>query len=505
MAHLVRARIRNRIMELTYEQFIDQKRQLGGNYGFKSVYNPSFPFDFQKYLIDFSLLRGRAAIFADCGTGKSIMEMVVGQNVVEHTNKSFLIITPLAVSWQMEREGNKFGVEIIKCRDGKIGKVGIYVTNYENLHKFNPYDFGGACCDESGILKNYDGKFKAQIVEFMRKMKYRFLYTATAAPNDYPELGNSSEALGELSYMDMLARFFKAEDGSNRNTQGGGRGIGGMARFNNNPFDGKFRFRGHAERDFWRWVCSWARALRKPSDVGFEDKGFILPKLTVEQHIIKAKSLNDGKYLFDIVVPVNGLAEERAEGRRTIQERCEKAAELISIHKGPTVAWCHLNPEGDLLEELIKDSVQVSGSDSDDKKEEALIAFQKGEIKDLVTKGKIAGFGQNWQHCAYQTMFPSHSFEMYYQCIRRSWRFGQKNPVKIDIISSEGESKVLANLQRKERAAEEMFKQLVNLMNNELKIERKTETIKPTELPKWLLPKKYKKTLRCITATAMPA
>jgi len=464
---------------MDYQQFIESKQHTGTNSGFKPLFMPDCLFDFQKYLAEWALIKGRSATFADCGLGKTLLQLVFAENIVRKTNRPFLILTPLAVSGQTVREAAKFGMEAHKCQDGKLNCCKIVVTNYERLHYFNPNDFAGACCDESGILKNFDGKTKAAVTDFMRKLPYRSLYTATAAPNDYIELGTSSEALGELGYMDMLARFFKNNQNSLHPSLYRHRGQN-FALLNEGA---KWRFRGHAERDFWRWVCSWARTLRKPSDVGFDDAAFILPPLETKEYVVKARTKN-AEYLFDM--PAVSLDEQRDERRRTITERCELAAELVSKNKGASVSWCHLNDEGDLLEKLIPNCVQVSGDDADEKKEEAFEAFQTGKIKNMVTKSKIGGFGLNWQHCAHQTFFPSHSFEQWYQSIRRSWRFGQKKTVHVDIITSEGESRVISNLRRKAQAAEVMFARLVELMNNELKIAKINPFTVKEKKPSWL-------------------
>ncbi len=462
----------------TYQKFLDDKAQIGRNSGFEPLWIPDFLFDFQKSLCEWSILKGRGAKFADCGLGKTPMQLVWSQNVVMHTNKPVLIMTPLSVSGQTVREGEKFGVECYHSKDGKFPDgARVIVTNYERLHYFNPNDFSGAVCDESSILKNFDGATKEAITEFMRKLKYRLLCTATAAPNDYIELGTSSEALGELGYMDMLKMFFKAADSAQAHGGSGG------GRWSKNPFQGKFRFRGHAERDYWRWVCSWARAVRKPSDLGFEDGNFILPELLMNQHVVKANRLKEG-CLFEM--PAQGLSEQREERRRTLIERCEMAADIVNNTEGQSLSWCSLNDEGDLLAELIKDSVQVSGKDSDDFKEETFLAFSSGQINNLVSKSVICGFGLNFQNCAHQTHFPSHSFEQWYQAIRRSWRFGQNKPVIIDMITSEGESSILANLKRKAAQAESMFSQLVELMNNELNIHKNNPYTNPQTLPSWL-------------------
>lgn len=462
----------------TYADFLKNKAQIGRNSGFKPTFIPSFLFDFQKSLVEWAIEKGRAGMFADCGLGKTPMQLVWAQNMVEHTNKPGLILTPLSVGAQTIREGEKFGIE---CKQSKNGKVAapITITNYQQLHKFNWREFAWVACDESSILKNFDGELKQQITEFMRKLPYRSLWTATAAPNDYIELGTSSEALGEMGFMDMLNMFFKQDSRINfaataRLENDGRASIGGF---------GKYRFRGHAQQDFWRWVCSWARACRKPSDIGFSDKGYILPELKTVEHVIKCRTANPD-FLFDM--PAIGLSEQRSERRRTIQERCEKAAALIANTGKPAIAWCHLNEEGHLLEKLIAGAVEVDGNDSDEFKEETFEAFAKGQIRVLVSKPVIAGFGLNFQHCAHQTFFPSHSFEQWYQAIRRCWRFGQKNPVRIDMISSEGEAGVLANLNRKSIAAEAMFAKLVELINNELRIEQKKRNTLKQEIPQWL-------------------
>jgi len=451
-----------------YNDFIETKSQLAGNFGFNPTFMPDFLFPFQRALLEWAVRRGRAAIFADCGMGKTPMQLVWSQNIVEKTCKPVLVLTPLAVGAQTVREAHKFGIEAAQSRDGKIAAP-ITVTNYQQLHKFDWQQFGGVVCDESSILKNFDGKIKAEVTDFMRKLPYRLLCTATAAPNDYIELGTSSEALGELGFMDMVSKFFKkAEQTTSRSDE-----------FRS----GIYRFRGHAEHDFWRWVCSWGRAVRKPSDAGFSDDGYMLPQLTTIEHVIQAARPRED-LLFDM--PAVTLQEQREERRRTLKERCEMAASLISDTKKPAVAWCHLNDEGHLLETMITGAVEVEGSDSDECKEETFEAFARGEIRVLVSKPVIAGFGLNWQHCAHQTFFPSHSFEQWYQAIRRCWRFGQDKPVRVDMIASEGERGVLANLNRKAEAAAQMFEKLVALINNELRLEQKNQPTKQQETPSWL-------------------
>ncbi len=452
-----------------YAKFLSDKAQLDGASGFKPLFMPSQLIDFQAHMVDYAVRAGRSAMFQDCGMGKSFQELVWLENVHRHTNKPVLLLTPLAVSYQSVLEGEKFGIEAKRVENGRIHK-GINVTNYERLHLLNPADFAGVACDESSILKSYDGARRGEITDFMRKMPNRLLGTATAAPNDYTELGTSSEALGYLGHMDMLNRFFK----NDQNNSKVGRHYGEVV---------KWRFKGHAEQPFWRWVCSWARALRKPSDYGFADGAFVLPELKEFEHCVKTQNRLDG-FLFD--VPAVGLAEQREERRRSIKERCEKTAELVD-HKDQALVWCHLNPEGDLLEKSIKGAVQVSGKDSDESKEEKFLAFARGEIRVIVTKPKIGAWGLNFQNCNHVVSFPSHSFEQYYQSIRRCWRFGQKRAVRSDVVTTEGERDVLLNMRRKAAAADKMFSALLAEMNKALKIERVVNHYEnKTEVPAWL-------------------
>ena len=464
-----------------YGAFLTSKRHYGEDSGFEPVWRPDFLYDFQAALDEWAIRRGRTAIFADCGLGKTPMQLVWAENVVRKTNGRVLIVTPLAVSHQTVREAEKFGVECRRSDDGRpAGKI--TVTNYERLEKFTADDYIGVVGDESSILKNYDGSRRAIVTEFMRMRPYRLLCTATAAPNDYVELGTTSEALGVMGHMDMLGRFFRNVDNE---TIGRVHGFRFKHRERQEAYTGKasfWRFKHHAEQPFWRWVCSWARALRKPSDLGYDDRAFTLPPLIERETIIKNTKALPGELFHRDAV---GLHEQREERRLTLNERCEAAASAVQGDQS-AVVWCHLNEEGDLLERLIPDAVQVSGGDPDDKKEDALRAFGNGAIRVLVTKPRIAGFGLNWQHCAHMTVFPSHSFEQYYQSVRRCWRFGQTRPVTVDVITTPGESAVLKNLQRKATAADKMFSELVAHMNDALRLDRAPAGTLAVERPTWL-------------------
>lgn len=455
----------------TYTDFLAAKSQRADGHGFEPTVMPDHLFDFQSELVQWAVRQGRAAIFADCGMGKTPMELAWAQNVHEHTGKPVLLLTPLAVGFQIVQEAAKFGHEAAQSRNGKAAAA-ITVTNYEQLEKFDPADFGGVVCDESSAIKAFEGTTRAVVTEFMREMPYRLLGTATAAPNDYLELGTSSEALGELGYTDMLGRFFVNDNrtvSARSNFAAGGRSVG-------------WRFKGHGEGPFWQWVSSWARAIRKPSDYGFPDGAFTLPELIERSHIVEANQPKEGT-LFD--VPAIGLNEEREELRRTIDERCEVAADLLADTTAG-VAWCHLNDESSRLARLIDGAVEVTGSDSPAEKEEKLLAFSRGDIRVLVTKPVIGAWGLNWQHAHHMTYFPSHSYEQYYQAVRRMWRFGQQREVLVDVVTTKGGQNVLANLQRKSRAADAMFSELIAHMNDALTIQRRHDYTDRIEVPQWL-------------------
>jgi hypothetical protein len=455
---------------MRYEEFIERKSQLDGNHGFAPVWMPEWLFDFQSALVEWAVRKGRAAIFADCGLGKGPMSLVWAENVARRTGGRVLILTPIAVGPQLEREAMKFGIGAEVARDGRPHGA-ITITNYEQLHRFDPADFVGAVCDESSILKAFDGTRRAEITRFLRKLPYRLLCTATAAPNDYTELGTSSEALGYLGHMDMLGRFFVNDL---KNSYTGGRHHGEQV---------KWRLKGHAEGPFWRWVCSWARAIRHPSDLGFTDGAFTLPPIAERVHVVETAAPPEG-YLF--ARPAEGLHELRDEVRRTLRERCERAAALVRDTGEPAVVWANLNAEADLLERLIPDAVQVAGAHSDAEKERRLVDFAEGRTRVLVTKPKVGAFGLNWQHCAHVVSLPTYSYEAHYQGVRRCWRFGQTRPVRVDLVVSEGQRDVLEALGRKAAQADAMFSRLVAAMGAALHVERAARHEQEVEMPSWL-------------------
>lgn len=457
---------------MEYAEFLRNKSQVGTACGFDPIWLPDWLFDFQQSLVEWAIRKGRAAIFADCGLGKTPMQLVWAENVVRKTNKPVLIVTPLAVSRQTVREAEKFGID---CKDSRDGTPhgNITVTNYERLHYFDSDDFSGVVCDESSAIKAFDGKRRKQVTRFLSKLKYRLLCTATAAPNDFIELGTASEALGVMTQSDMLDTFFKSSDNMRHSL------------FKEGDFwnRAKWFFRPHSEQPFWRWVCSWARAVRKPSDLGFDDTKFILPELVVAQHVIPTTFLFPGELFVRVAAT---LKEQREERRRTMHERCELAASLVD-HNESAVVWCQYNDEGNILEKMIPGAVQVAGCNTDDEKEERLLDFTFQKSRVLVTKPRIGAWGLNWQFCGNQVFFPSHSFEQYYQAVRRSLRFGRVGAVRVDVVATEGEAGVTENLKGKQRKADEMFTALVKEMNHASGITLKDLHVNAMEAPQWLL------------------
>jgi hypothetical protein len=445
---------------VSYADFVRAKSQIGGFHGFDPSYMPDMLFDYQKYLVEWATRKGRAAIFADCGMGKTFMQLAWAQNIVEREAKPVLILAPLMVSVQTVEEAGVLGVEASR----KMGSD-IVVTNYERLHQFDPDDFAGVVCDESSILKNFDGATKSAVTEFKRRQKFRLLCSATPSPNDYTELGTSSEALGYLGYMDMLSMFFKNDEDSLHPMSMGS----------------AWRFKSHAENDFWRWLVSWARAVRKPSDLGFDDGAMILPELNERTVTLESGALAGSLF----AMPARNLQEEREERRASINQRCEAAAEMLSARERG-VGWCHFNAEGDLLEKLIPGAKQISGADCDERKEEIFLAFKSGQVNHVVTKGKIAAYGVNWQHCDFMTTFADHSYEQYYQMVRRFWRYGQKNPVTAITVTTENLSGMTRNRETKNLKAERMFAKIVANMADEMVIDRFKEHTAKQEIPAWL-------------------
>lgn len=429
---------------MDYNKFLEKKAITLPPSGLDVV--PELPhslFNYQHDIVSWSLKRGRAALFAGTGLGKTRMQISYADAIVRHTNKPALILTPLAVANQFVAEGAKVGIEVIKCAtQSDIKGASIYVCNYQKLQHFDANKFGCILLDESSILKNETGKYRSFIIDTFKNTPFRLAATATPSPNDFMELGNHSQFCGIMLYTDMLSTFFVHDSGQTQ----------------------QWRLKGYAEEPFWRWMASWSVMLQSPADLGYDGSTHELPKLHKHEHIVKVdyKPCIESGLLFPM--EAQSLSERLSARRSTIEVRCEKAAELATTSE-PAVIWCNLNSESELLTKITPDAVSVSGSDSDAKKEEILAAFSNGDIRVLVTKPSICGFGMNWQHCN-NTIFVglNDSFEQVYQAVRRFWRFGQKREVHAHFIAAETEGAVLSNIYRKERQAEHMMSMMIKHM-----------------------------------------
>lgn len=412
---------------MEYAQFLENKSVVDVPTGLDTLpeLNPML-FDFQRDIVGWALKRGRASIFADCGLGKTPMQL----EWASHVPGNVLVLAPLAVSLQTVGEGKKFGIDVHYCRDQSQAKPGITITNYEMIEHFDSSYFTGVVLDESSILKSFTGKIRNQIIETFQRTPFRLACTATPAPNDYMELGNHAEFMGVMSRTEMLAMFFVHDGGDTS----------------------KWRLKGHAEKEFWKWLCSWAAMIRKPSDIGYDDDKFVLPPMNMLQHTVKTNEAPDG-FLF----PVEALTlqERQHERKVTTELRVQECAELVS--KKPDeqwLIWCNLNDESAQLKAAIHGSVEVKGSDSVEHKEKAMIGFANGEVKILISKPSICGFGMNFQSCHNMAFVGlSDSYEQFYQAMRRCWRFGQQKSVNVHVITAETEGAVVRNIQRKEEDA----------------------------------------------------
>lgn len=398
-------------------------------------------FPFQADIVRWALKRGRAAIFADCGMGKTPMQL----EWAKHIPGNVLILAPLAVASQTVREGDKFGIPLDYCRDQSAVKPGITITNYEMLEHFDPAYFAGIVLDESSILKSYDGATRTAILDAFAQTPYRLACTATPAPNDYMELGNHAQFVGSMSRVEMLSMFFVHDGGETQS----------------------WRLKGHAERDFWKWLASWAVMIRKPSDLGYDDGAFVLPKLTLHEHVIRIEKATDG-YLFALEAAT--LQERIAARRESVGDRVAECAALVNASDQPWVVWCNLNSESEALRKAIPDAVEIRGNQSPDEKERGILAFTNGEKRVIISKASMTGFGLNWQHCAHMAFVGlSDSWEQFYQAIRRCYRFGQSREVNAHLIIADTEGAVLKNIKDKDAAAGVMAAQIVDHMRAEMR------------------------------------
>ncbi len=427
---------------MNYTDFLESKRVVVKPAGFDIAdqdINKQL-FDWQRRIVQWAIKRGRAALFEDCGLGKTAQQVEWSRIVNAHTGKPVIILAPLAVADQTVREGEKFGVSVTKCTSQRDIKPGVNVTNYEKLDKFTPDGFGGIVLDESSILKAYDGKTRHRITDFAKGIDFRLCCTATPAPNDLVELCNHAEFLDIMSGKEILALFFR-QDGNTTH---------------------KWRLKGHARAAFWTWMAEWSIALRRPSDIGYDDDRFMLPPLVMHEDQV-VNDRHDG-YLF--AMEAKTLAERRQSRRDSLDARVARAAALANESDEQWLVWCDLNCESERLANAIKGAVEVKGSDTDDHKERALRGFANGTVRVLVSKPSIAGFGMNFQRCHnVEFVGLSDSYEAFYQAIRRCWRFGQTQPVHCHVICSDSDGAVVENIRRKDAQAQDMFDSVVKAMS----------------------------------------
>lgn len=431
---------------MQYIDFLETKSTIVEPVGFDVEVNElnNMLFDWQKDITRWALARGRSAVFLDTGLGKTAIQLCWADEICRRIGGSVLIVAPLAVSRQTAREADKFKIKtnVSVCKTGDDVIEGINITNYERLHYFDSSDYTAIVLDESSILKGFSGKVRQQITSFAKPIKYRMACTATPAPNDLIEISNHAEFLDVLTGKEIIALFFR-QDGNTTH---------------------KWKLKGHAKEPFWEWMARWSVAIRKPSDIGYEDNGFILPPLNHVSHTIGGKPAPGELF----VIEARTMQERRDARRETIEQRCKMAADIVNKTDDDTawIIWCDLNDESAMLTELINGAVEIRGSNTPEYKEKAMIDFSDGKIKRLVSKSSICGFGMNWQHCHNMAFVGlSDSFESMYQATRRCWRFGQKRQVNVHVITADTEGAVVKNIKRKETQANELFDRIVQNMN----------------------------------------
>ena len=426
--------------QMDYMTFLQQKIVKMEDSGFVAKNLNPLLFDFQKRIVEWSLKKGRSAVFAGCGLGKTAIQLEWARSVFEHTQEPVIILAPLAVSHQTIQEAAKFKITNVHIvQDQSQIKQGINITNYEKIHKFNAESFSGVVLDESSILKGLDSKTRALLTENFMRTPYKMACSATPAPNDFMELGSHSEFLNVMNRAEMLAMFFTHDGGDTS----------------------KWRLKGHSRHKFWEWVSSWAVVVRTPSDIGYSNDGYILPQCTITTEIVKMERDDGALFALEAI----SLNEQRASKRKSLADRVLKCAEMVNSNNDQWIVWCELNDESTALKKAIPDAVEVRGSDTNEHKESALIGFSEGKHRVIVTKPSIAGHGMNWQNC-HNIAFCglSHSYEQFYQAIRRCWRFGQRNPVNVHVVIGEKERPILDNVSRKEKDAERLWEGVVSVM-----------------------------------------
>ena len=461
---------------MNYHDFIRSKETSVQQSGFesdKSQYNANL-FEWQRDIVHWALRKGKACLFEDCGLGKTLQQLSFAEEVCKHTGGDVLILAPLAVASQTKSEGEKFGIDVNICRKQCDVKQGINITNYEMIEHFVPEKFAGIILDESSILKNSTGATKTALTEMFKNTPYKLCCTATPAPNDFMEIGNHAEFLGIMSQTEMLATYF-VHDGKNTS---------------------KWRLKGHARDKFFEWIASWACCMTSPADLGYKADEYELPPLTINEIQVESgdTQTEEGQLLF-FAETAESLSERREARKESLERRVMKSKEIAENADGQALIWCDYNDESTMLAKEVLESVEVKGADSDEHKKTAMVGFSHGEVKRLISKPKIAGWGMNWQNCNTVIFCGlSDSFESYYQAVRRCWRFGQKKPVNVYIITSEAEIAVKQNIERKQAEAQQMTAELVkytkDILESEIKgtvrISEKYIAVERMIIPEWL-------------------
>ena len=428
---------------MTYEEFLKTKETEHIESGLKvesDKLNPSL-FPFQRDIVSWALQKGRAAIFSDCGTGKTIMQLEFANQIVKQTKVKALIIAPLAVVEQTRKEGRKFGIESNVCRTQEDVKDGINITNYEMLEHFEPDMFGCVVLDESSILKSFTSTTRNMLIDMFGRTPYKLACTATPSPNDHSELGNHAEFLGIMTRSEMLATYF-IHDGGNTSS---------------------WRLKGYGEKKFWEWVATWAVCVRNPADLGYTSTGYEVPKLNIIEHIIESQA-DEGELVAKMA---QTLSERRDARKKSLDDRVRMVKELVDNSDDEWLIWCDYNIESEMLGKSVCKGVEVVGNDSPEYKAQTALKFAEGDIKALISKPSIYGFGMNFQNC-HNICFCgiSDSYEQFYQAVRRCWRYGQTNPVDVHIVLSTREISILENIKQKQRQMDELQENMVNLMHD---------------------------------------
>lgn len=451
-----------------YRDFIASRNRQSVLRGFKPKTLNDHMKHHQKVAVEFALERGSAALFLDTGLGKSLSELEWARQVADETKKPVLILTPLAVAGQMIREGQKFGIDARQIKEAADVGAGVMVANYERLAKLDPDAFGGVVLDESSILKSFAGQTRNRLMDAFSNAKFKLAATATPSPNDHMELGNHAEFLGVMRQQEMLSQWF-INDTSTASQD--------------------WRLKGHAVDDFWQWVASWSRCATLPSDLGGEDAGYVLPEIDRKIHTVAADRMQDVDQGMLFRIPEMSATSFHAEKRLTINERCEKAAELAS-HNEPVTVWCETNDESTMLSKMIEGAVEVRGDMTPEEKERRLLGFADGDFRAIITKPKLAGFGVNWQHCSHAVFASiSFSYEQHYQAVRRSHRFGQKKRVRNDIVIADTENVIWQAINVKGRKHDEMKSRMSEAMNKAQNLGNvRTAYNRPIDLafPEWI-------------------